>query len=142
MTLPPSQLCETVSINAMSSLGLRSARTTLQTVGGLAEAARTAVGLKRRNWERLRKLSAFSLKKRWFIMDLPSCFSCLRRGYREEGMRLLGSHHQLLKRQQGKVTNQKILIRYTENIFHYEGGQTVGPEELPREVLSVETFST
>lgn len=61
---------------------------------------------------------------------------------REEGMRLLGSHHQPLKRQEGKVTTQKILISYTGNIFDYEAGQTVEPEEFHREVLLVEAFST
>lgn len=70
-------------------------------------------------------------------MDLASCFSYLRRGCREEGMSLLRSHHQLHKRQQGKVTTQKILISYTGNIFDCEAGQTVEPEEFPREVLSV-----
>lgn len=70
-------------------------------------------------------------------MDLVSCISYLRRGCREEGMSLLGSHHQLHKRQQGKVTTQKILTSYTGNIFDYGAGQTVEPEEFPTEVLSV-----
>lgn len=60
-----------------------------QTVGNLAEATRTVRGLECMTcWERLRKLGAFSLKKRWFSTDLTAFFSYLRRGCREERMKL------------------------------------------------------
>lgn len=58
-------------------------------MGSLAEATRTVRGLEHMTyWERLRKLGAFSLKKRQFSTDLPAFFSYLRRECREEGMRL------------------------------------------------------
>lgn len=85
-------------------------------------------------WERLRKLGAFNLKRR-FSTYLPAFFSYLRRGHREEGMRLFLEVINNRARDNGKkVTTWEILISYIENIFYCEGGRTLKSERLLREV--------
>lgn len=101
-----------------------------QTVERLAEATRVVRGLEMPSREKLRKLGVFSLEKRQFSTDLPAFFSYLRRGCREEGMKLFLEVISNRARDNGKKLQFRKFRLAIQKTFSLCGWSNAGTREI------------
>lgn len=127
-----------MSVNAVSSLGLHSAWTTLTNCRKSGRDSQESHGAEARG---LRKLVHSALRRHDSAWIFLLASATLGEGVEKrewDFLEVIISH----TRDNRENSTQKILISYTGNIFDYEAGQTVEPGEFHRAVLSVETFNT